>query len=520
MDIEGLRQRLNAAGQGHLIQFWETLSDGEKQSLYNELNHMDFMEINGFFESSMQSLKHVADKLDDLLEPLPGDVFGSVTRTSSDKLDEYRTKGLTAIANNNVAVLLLAGGQGTRLGVNYPKGMYNVGLPSGKTLYQIQAERILKVQENAKVLMGKSCEVPWYIMTSEHTKEPTRQFFANHNFFGLKKENVVLFEQNLLPCIGFDGKIFLDSPGKVALAPDGNGGLYRALRKSHILKDMEQRGIQYVHVYCVDNILVKMADPVFLGFCMDKGADCGAKVVEKALPTEAVGVVCKVEGKYQVVEYSEITLRTAEKRNQDGRLTFNAGNICNHFFTLDFLNLVTDPQQESELKHHVAKKKIPYVDSAGKLIKPAEPNGIKMEKFVFDVFHFTTDRSFAVWEVLREEEFSPLKNADSAPKDTPTTCRNDLFGLHRRWVDKAGAKFTHKDGSVIPAITSSANCAGGTGDSKQTSEEFNEVVCEVSPLVSYEGEDLEAVVCGQKFLSPVRLERGGDGDVVILQGSS
>lgn len=515
MDIDGLRSRLDSAGQSHLLAFWDTLTDSEKQSLYKELDHMNFAEINQFFETAMQLSKNAADKVDDLLEPLPAEVCGSVSRTDAETLEKYNSIGLQAIGSNSVAVLLLAGGQGTRLGVNYPKGMYNVGLPSGKTLYQLQAERILKVQQNAKELTNKDCEVPWYIMTSEHTKEPTQEFFASHDYFGLKKNNVTLFEQNLLPCIGFDGKIYLANQHKVALAPDGNGGLYKALTSSTVLADMESRGIKYVHVYCVDNILAKMADPVFIGFCLNKGANCGVKAVEKSIPTEPVGVVCKVEGRYEVVEYSEITLKTAEKRNSDGRLTFNAGNICNHFFTMDFLKTVTDPSTESKLQHHIAKKKIPYVNSAGEIIKPTEPNGIKMEKFVFDVLRFAT--SFAVWEVLREDEFSPLKNADGAAKDTPTTCRQDLCSLHRRMMLQAGAKFVHKDGSEIPHIPSNRNKAEA-GDGQRTCEEFNEIVCEVSPLVSYSGEGLSSIVSGQSFQPPVTLELDKDGKLQVSQG--
>jgi UDP-N-acetylglucosamine/UDP-N-acetylgalactosamine diphosphorylase len=219
--------------------------------------------------------------------------------------------------------------------------------------------------------------------------------------------------------------------------------------------------------------------------------ECGAKAVEKTVPQEAVGVVCKVKGKYQVVEYSEITLSTAEKKSADGRLMFNAGNICNHYFTTEFLKHVCSKENSAQLKHHVAKKKIPNVDSQGVQHKPTTPNGIKMEKFVFDVFHFAHDRNFCVWEVLREEEFSPLKNADGASNGTPTTCREDLLNQHKRFVQAAGGNF-----------------------------ETEQAVCEISPLVSYDGEGLEDLVKSKCFQSPVKFELGSDGNVAITQGSS
>jgi UDP-N-acetylglucosamine/UDP-N-acetylgalactosamine diphosphorylase len=405
-----------------------------------------------------------------------------------------------------VAVLLLAGGQGTRLGVNYPKGMYDVGLPSGKTLYQLQAERIVKLQSlAASQFDGKDVTIPWYIMTSEHTKEPTEKFFEEHNHFGLSPENVVIFEQNTLPTLDFEGKVFLAEKHRISRAPDGNGGLYAALvQPEHdILKDMQGRGVLYVHVYCVDNILVKMADPVFVGFCIEKGAECGAKVVKKASPTERVGVVCECDGKYQVVEYSEISQKTAEKRDKDGNLTFSAGNICNHFFTTQFLRRVCRDHVD-DLVHHVARKKIAHVNGEGQRVEPEKQNGVKMEKFVFDVFQFA--EKFAVLEVLREEEFSPLKNALGADKDTPATARAALLDLHYRQVLAAGAVFVDEDGRRLPLIPHRDSTIDRQELGKRGSHGNGGVVCEVSPLLSYNGEGLEKVCKGRQFKSPLLLE--------------
>ncbi|VDM28582.1 unnamed protein product [Toxocara canis] len=198
---------------------------------------------------------------------------------------------------------------------------------------------------------------------------------------------------------------------------------------------MRARGVQYLHVYCVDNVLCRVADPYFIGFCIEKEADCAAKVVEKVDPHEAVGVICRESGKVKVVEYSEITKEIAERRDERGRLVLRAGNIANHFFTIEFLEHVC--KAENRLNFHRAIKKIPCVGDDGQIVKPEKPNGVKLEQFVFDVFEYSNN--FYVWEVCREEEFSPLKNAESVGKDCMSTCRRDLSRENRRWLQCIGA---------------------------------------------------------------------------------
>ncbi|KAM5184790.1 UDP-N-acetylhexosamine pyrophosphorylase-like protein 1 isoform 1-T1 [Callospermophilus lateralis] len=489
-----VRAQLQRAGQEHLLRFWAELAPGPRAALLAELAPLEPDALREHCRRAVAAWARASGPPPGLaarLRPLPPERVGRARLCDPETRRRWEEEGFRQIALNKVAVLLLAGGQGTRLGVTYPKGMYDVGLPSQKTLYQLQAERIRRVEQLAGERHGTHCTVPWYIMTSEFTLGPTAKFFKEHDFFHLDPANVVLFEQRMLPAVTLEGRAILERKDKVAMAPDGNGGLYCALEDHRILEDMELRGVEFVHVYCVDNILVRLADPVFIGFCVLQGADCGAKVVEKAYPEEPVGVVCQLDGVPQVVEYSEINPEVAHLRGTDGGLIYNAGNICNHFFTRDFLQTITR-DCEPLLQPHVAVKKVPYVDEGGNLVMPLKPNGIKMEKFVFDVFPFA--RNFVAFEVLREEEFSPLKNAEAASRDNPSTARRALLAQHYRWALQAGARFLDAHGAQLPALS----CLPPDGDPP--------AICEISPLVSYSGEGLEMYLQGRELQSPFILD--------------
>jgi len=474
--MEELKEQLRSYGQEHVLHWWEDLSQEEKEELRKDLGEVDLQEMQEMWEKTCGQEVEVRE-VDDVMEPVEASLCESVATSSEEILKEYEEVALRAASRGQMGVLLLAGGQGTRLGVGYPKGMYDIGLLSGKTLYQIQVERILRLQELSERLTGTKTIIPMYIMTSEATKEDTADFFSKHNYFGLKQNQVVIFEQRVIPSFDNQGKFIMSRKSKLARSPDGNGGLYWALQNEGVLDDMERRDIRYLHAYCVDNVLVKVADPHFMGYCISKNAESGNKVVEKVQPAEAVGVVCKVDGKIQVVEYSEISKQNSEMRNSNGQLTYHAGNICNHFFTRDFLRKICSDHLR-DLPHHIAKKKIPHVDlKSGDNIKPEKPNGIKLEKFVFDVFEFSS--SFVVWVCERDDEFSPLKNAEGAGKDTPTTARESLYDLHKRYIKASGAKL------VFGSDTS----------------------LEICPLLSYAGEGLEEIH-GKSLDTPLHLDKG------------
>lgn len=485
MSFDTLKSAYENAGQGHVFAFWEQLSSSEQTSLLAQLENIDPKEITAIAKDVLSSPPHAAsaasaDDEEAKLDPLPEKATASILEQDQETQNTWYEDGLKLIAQNSVAVILLAGGQGTRLGSSAPKGCYDVGLPSHKSLFQLQAERIAKLQLLASSTSSSSEKaiIPWYIMTSGPTRKPTQEFFESNNYFGLEQANVIFFEQGVLPCLTNDGKIILENKGRVAVAPDGNGGIYKALDKSGVLADLAKRNIKHLHTYCVDNSLVKVADPVFIGWAASLGVDIATKVVRKRDATESVGLIVSKNGRPGVIEYSEISQELAKQTESDSPdlLTFRAANIVNHYYSAEFLQGIPT-WSSSSLPYHIANKKIPSVDlTTGEIdAKPKSPNGIKLEQFVFDVFPTLDFSKFACLEVIRAEEFSPLKNAPGTNEDSPETSRADLLAQGKKWLLNIGA--------IVPS---------------------DDAVIEISPLTSYGGEGLEHF-SGQEFTAQVTI---------------
>ncbi|KAH1250482.1 UDP-N-acetylglucosamine diphosphorylase 1 [Glycine soja] len=464
---QALLERLKDYGQEDAFALWYELSYEEREFLIKDIESLDLSRIDRIIRCSLRSQGLPAAAI----EPVPESSVSTVEERSQEDRERWWKMGLKAISDGKLAVLLLSGGQGTRLGSSDPKGCFNIGLPSGKSLFQLQAERILCAQRLAAQATNEnsasSVQIHWYIMTSPFTDEATRKFFESHKFFGLEAE-----QQGTIPCVSKDGRFIMETPYRVAKAPDGNGGVYSALKSTKLLEDMASKGIKYIDCYGVDNALVRVADPTFLGYFIDKGVAAAAKVVRKAYPQEKVGVFVRrgKGGPLTVVEYSELDQSLASAVNQaTGRLRFCWSNVCLHMFTLDFLNQVANGLEKDSI-YHLAEKKIPSIHGY--------TMGLKLEQFIFDAFPYAP--TTALFEVLREEEFAPVKNANGSNVDTPDSAKLLVLRLHTRWVVAAGGFLTHS----VPLYATGV---------------------EVSPLCSYAGENLEPICRGRTFHAPCEI---------------
>lgn len=400
--LEAARAVLKKYGQEQLLSNYEKLSNENKAQLLDEILTVDFNQISELYNN--RSAKQVYSEAE--IEPIPYVEKDKMNKEEKEKYDEIGTK---IIKEGKLAVVTMAGGQGTRLGHNGPKGTFDIGLASHKSIFEILCDTLKDANEKYGVV------IPWYIMTSKENNEATVSFFEEHKYFGYPKGYIQFFKQGELPMVGEDGKVLLDEEGMIKFASDGHGGVFSSMLRDGVIYDMKARKIKWAFIGAVDNVLVKMVDPTLIGLAEDRGVLVAGKSVVKAGPHEKVGVFCKKAGKPGVIEYSEISKEMVEERDENGELKYGESQLNCNLFALEALEKVS----EEKLPYHSAHKKATYMNEKGEIIKGKEPNAYKFETFFFDAFGSLDD--MAIMRVKREEEFAPVKNAEG--DDSPETAR-------------------------------------------------------------------------------------------------
>jgi UDP-N-acetylglucosamine/UDP-N-acetylgalactosamine diphosphorylase len=433
-----LSDRLKSIDQSHVLRFADALPAAGKEKLTKQLEALDLPYIKELSETQIKVKAPI--ELPKEIKP----VSAYPNQADAQRRQLYvdaEERGRQLLGEGRVAAFLVAGGQGTRLGYDGPKGEYPVTPIKQKPLFQVFAEQLIAFGKE----FGR--DIPWYIMTSDVNDAPTKAFFKKHNYFGLKESNVTFFVQGMMPAFSFNGKLLLGEKDSLALSPDGHGGSLRALVKSGALADMKKRGVVHLSYFQVDNPLVHVIDPLFIGLHDLTGSEMSSKAIPKANALEKVGNFVIGDGKTQVIEYSDLPESLAVQTNPDGSLKYNTGSIGIHALRVSFVeHLNADGQLK--LPWHRAEKKVPYVDESGTLVKPDKPNAVKLEQFVFDAIPLA--KNAIVYTTERAEEFSPVKNAEGV--DSPATSKRDQIRRAARWLSEAGVNVPVKNGEPDATI--------------------------------------------------------------------
>ena len=479
---------LAAIGQEHLLAGYAGLSPDRQAALLDQLHSIDLSSLPGLIETYVK-FKPTVNVTGNIT---PVDAYAitgqrPVTGNAWNKA-AARKAGQELIRQGKVAAFTVAGGQGSRLGFEGPKGCYPAGAISRKPLFAMLADWILAAQHRFSGTQASSPTIPWFIMTSPGNHRQTVDFFTAHNLFGLRQQDVMFLPQGQLPSMQMGtGKILLASPSEIALNPDGHGGSIKALHTSGACKAMADRGIEHICYVQIDNPLVRVIDPLFLGLhahAPDSSGEMSSKFVAKTDPSEKVGLLCQLDGKTTVIEYSDAPAEMQARRNPDGSLVFSAGSIAIHAISRSFIEQLNGDHAGSlRMPYHRAEKKVPYFDLAtGKQISPEKANAIKLETFVFDALPLATSadgRGSIAMETDRIDEFAPIKNADG--NDSPATCSAIQTLRAARWLQAAGCEIPHRpDGSP-------------------------DCVLELSPRLAFDGDDVKLLI-GSKL--PRSIDRG------------
>lgn len=421
-----LIEHLSRYQQSHLLQFESQLSAAERASLHCELESIDWQQLSRLVCSEDEVIDWHA--LARRAEPPPAFALGD--RSQSITRQQAFEAGERALREGKVGFILVAGGQGTRLGFDLPKGLYPIGPISGRTLFQMHCDRVLGMSRRYGV------DIPVYVMTSPATDAPTREYFESEQRCGLAADQLQVFCQGMMPAVDAStGKVLLASKSSIALSPDGHGGLVAALQKSGILQQAAERGIEYFYYAQIDNPLAQVCQPDLIGYHLLAGSQMTTQVVQKRFAEEKVGNVVSIDGRVQIIEYSDLPADVAKIQNADGSLRLWAGNIAIHVFDRSFLKSVVESAHG--LPFHRAHKKVSFVNGQGQYIDPKDPNAIKFERFVFDLLPIA-ERAIVV-EDAAQDVFAPVKNANGAALDTPAHTQQAILDQHRRWIEAAGS---------------------------------------------------------------------------------
>jgi UDP-N-acetylglucosamine/UDP-N-acetylgalactosamine diphosphorylase len=427
------------AGQGHVFAFYSQLDAAAQQRLLAEAAEIDLSEVDRLNKTLLVKSAASAVDLTDL-KPAPYEKLPAHGGNASEWA-QAKTAGETALRAGRVAAFTVAGGQGTRLGYDGPKGTFPVTPLKKKTLFQVFAEKILAAGKR----YGKPLH--WFIMTSHQNHVATEAFFNDNHFFGLDASRVHFFRQGRMPAVDFNGKILLETTSSIAMSPDGHGGSLRALARSGALDLMKREGIDTLSYFQVDNPLVRAIDPAFIGFHLLRKSEMSSKMVPKAYPEEKLGHFCEQRSKLVVVEYSDLPMDLQRERDAQGQLRFIAGSIAIHILDTTFIRRMAEGGEGVSLPFHRADKKIPTVDASGKAVKPEKPNGVKFEMFVFDALPFA--KNPLVIETRRADDFSPVKNAEGV--DSPKSSKEDQLRQYTRWL-KANGAAVPADTTDLPSL--------------------------------------------------------------------
>lgn len=386
--MEKIKEILEKNNQEQLLKYVDELNENEKEELFRQISEIDFSLLDLLKDENKQAKKGVITPILDVAR---------LTDIEANS-EKYKEAGLEIIRQGKAAAVLLAGGMGTRLGSDKPKGMYNIGITKDVYIFEMIIRNILDVVKEA----GNYIHL--FIMTSEKNHEDTTGFFAEKNYFGYDKNFIHFFKQSMAPATDYDGKILLESKGRVATSPNGNGGWFKSMEDGNVMHIVDEEGIEWLNVFAVDNVCQRICDPKFIGATYLSGKPCGAKVVAKASPDEKVGVLCNEDGRPSIVEYYELTQEMMDEKDKDGNYAYNYGVILNYLLKVsDLKEIIND-----KLPVHIVEKKIKYVDDNGNEVSPESPNGYKFETLILDMIHMLD--GCLGYEVLRDYEFAPIKN--------------------------------------------------------------------------------------------------------------